>query len=53
VFFSRSFDATGRDRMQVLDRNWIVVEQSPSPGTPIDEGDANLGVVKYGEPNPC
>lgn len=53
VFFSRSHDATGQGRRQVLDRNWIVVEQSPSPGTPISEGDADLGAVKIGEPSPC
>lgn len=53
VFFSRSFDATGAGRMQVLDRNWIVVSQEPAPGTPIGEGDANLGAVKIGEPNNC
>lgn len=54
VFFSRSEDATGRGRMQVVDRNWQVVRQTPAPGTPIGEGDAILYVVKYGEsPNPC
>jgi hypothetical protein len=51
VFFSRSEDATGR--AQVLDRNWIVVAQSPRPGVLIGEGDAMLSVVKYGEPNSC
>lgn len=53
VFFSRSFDASGEGRSQVLDRNWIVVSQDPAPGVPIGEGDANLGAVKVGEPNPC
>lgn len=53
VFFSESFDATGQGRLQILDSNWIVVSQDPPPGTPIGEFDANLGVVKYGEPNPC
>lgn len=53
VFFSRSHDATGQGRRQVLDRNWIVVEQSPAPGTPITEGDADLGAVKIGEPSQC
>ena len=52
VFFSRSEDATGQGRMQLLDRNWTVVAQSPSPGTPIGEGDAVLSVVKDDEPNP-
>lgn len=53
VFFSRSFDATGAGRSQVIDSNWYVVCQSPSPGTPIGEGDANLGAVKYGESGTC
>lgn len=53
VFLSRSFDATGAGRMQVLDSNWVVVSQAPEPGAPITEGSANLGVVKIGEPSPC
>jgi hypothetical protein len=53
VFYSRSEDATAQGRMQVNDRNWIVVAQNPAPGTPIGEGDAVLSVVKLGEPNPC
>jgi hypothetical protein len=39
--------------MQVVDSNWVVVGQSPSPGTPIGDGDAVLDVVKYGEPGSC
>jgi hypothetical protein len=54
VFYSRSSDATGSGRNQIIDSNWQVVGQSPDPGTPIGEGDAMLFVVKYGEqPNPC
>ncbi|MFD6354618.1 hypothetical protein [Nocardia tengchongensis] len=53
VFYSRSKDATGKSRHQVIDRNWLVVAQSPSPGTTFGEGDAILSVVKYGEPNNC
>lgn len=53
VFYSRSEDATGKDRAQIVDRNWVVVAQSPAPGTPIGEGDAVLSVVKYGEPRDC
>jgi hypothetical protein len=49
VFFSRSQDATGQDRFQINDSNWIVVDQSPSVGTRIGEGDAMLSVVKIGE----
>ncbi|WP_228537188.1 calcium-binding protein [Nocardia sp. XZ_19_231] len=33
VFFSRSTDASGRGRAQVMDRNWTVVAQEPAPGT--------------------
>ncbi|MGC4960870.1 PASTA domain-containing protein [Gordonia sp. DT101] len=53
VFFSRSTDATGRGRSQILDRNWIVVAQTPDPGTPIGEGDAVLSAVKIGESDSC
>ncbi|MGB3303426.1 calcium-binding protein [Gordonia sp. (in: high G+C Gram-positive bacteria)] len=53
VFFSRSDDATGRGRSQVLDRNWIVVSQTPSAGSPVGEAEAVLSAVKIGEPNPC
>ncbi|MCX6526002.1 MAG: PASTA domain-containing protein [Actinobacteria bacterium] len=53
VFYSDSFDATGEGRMQINDSNWIVVSQTPSAGSPITEGSANLGAVKEGEPNPC
>ncbi|MGF7121322.1 PASTA domain-containing protein [Rhodococcus sp. BE178] len=53
VYFSRSEDATGKGRMQISDRNWVVVEQRPAAGTPIAEGDAVLSVVKYGEPGDC
>lgn len=53
VFFSRSEDATGAGRNQVMDRNWVVVAQSPAAGVPIGEGDAVLSVVKIGEPGDC
>ncbi len=53
VFFSRSHDATGADRSQIIDSNWVVVSQSPGPGTPIGELEADLGAVKYGEPSQC
>ena len=53
VFFSRSEDATGKGRMQLWDRNWIVTRQSPRAGTPIDEGDAILYVVKKSENHGC
>lgn len=53
VFFSRSVDATGAGRNQIMDRNWVVVSQEPGPGTRIGERDAVLSVVKYGEPGDC
>jgi hypothetical protein len=53
VFFSRSDDATGEGRHQLIDSNWQVVAQTPAPGTPISEFEAVLDVVKYGEPSPC
>jgi len=53
VFYSRSVDATGQGRRQIVDRNWIVVDQSPAPGADIGEGDAVLTVVKEDEPNAC
>jgi beta-lactam-binding protein with PASTA domain len=53
VFFSRSEDATGAGRKQVLDRNWIVVKQTPAAGQPVKEVEAVLSVVKIEEPNIC
>ncbi|MFC8045634.1 calcium-binding protein [Nocardia sp. NPDC057353] len=53
VFFSRSVDATGKGRAQVMDRNWVVVGQTPAAGVPIGEGEAMLSVVKIGEPGDC
>ena len=53
VFFSSSFDCTGMGRSQIVDSNWVVVTQTPAPGTPIGEGDAKLGVVKIGETRVC
>ena len=53
VFFSRSEDATGEGRRQLLDRNWTVVDQDPAPGTPIGEFEAVLYVVKDDEDTGC
>jgi hypothetical protein len=53
VFFSKSVDATGDDRRQIIDSNWIVVAQTPAAGDKIGEGDALLSVVKTDEPNDC
>lgn len=49
VFLSRSEDATGQGRMQLIDSNWVVIGQSPKPGTKFGEGEALLRVVKIGE----
>jgi hypothetical protein len=53
VFFSKSVDATGKGRRQLVDRNWIVVSQKPEPGEKVGEGTAVLSVVKTDEPNAC
>jgi len=53
VFFSKSVDATGEGRRQLWDRNWIVVDQDPAPGTPIGENEAVLSVVKKDEDSGC
>lgn len=53
VFYSRSRDATGQGRSQIIDSNWVVVDQYPAPGSPIGEGTAVLSVVQYGEGGPC
>lgn len=49
VFYSRSEDATGAGRMQIVDSNWVVVAQTPAPGELIGEGDAMLSAKKIGE----
>lgn len=44
-------DATGKDRMQLLDRNWVVVGQDPPAGATVDFTDTvELRAVKRGEP---
>lgn len=53
VFFSRSEDASGNGRRQLWDRNWVVIDQDPAPGTPIGERDAVLYVLKDDEPHDC
>ncbi len=53
VFLSRSKDASGAGRRQILDRDWIVVSQTPQPGVLIGENEAVLSVVKTIEPNQC
>lgn len=51
--FSRSVDATGAGRMQILDSNWVVVCHEPPPGTPIDDGDPVFWVVRRSEFTAC
>lgn len=53
VFFSRSDDATGQGRAQMVDRNWVVVGQTPAAGSAVAEAEAVLSVVKDNEPNDC
>ncbi len=53
VFYSKSFDASGKGRKQLWDRGWIVVSQNIAPGTAFGNGDAKLGAVKTDEPNDC
>lgn len=53
VFFSRSEDASGDGRRQLWDRNWVVVDQDPAPGTPIGERDAIFYVLKDDEDHGC
>ena len=49
VFYSRSQDATGQDRNQLADSNWIVIDQNIRPGEQFSEGDAILQVLKQDE----
>lgn len=49
----RSHDALGRQRSQLLDRDWTVCFQSPAPG-PVDTGvTVDFGVVKTSERCPA
>jgi hypothetical protein len=36
VYFTRSTDASGQDRFQILDSNWQVCSQNVAPGQPAD-----------------
>ncbi|WP_242423726.1 excalibur calcium-binding domain-containing protein [Frankia sp. EI5c] len=47
---AKSVDATGRDRMQIIDSNWQVVQQDPTGGSAVPKGTTvTLHVVKEGE----
>ena len=46
-----STDGTGQGRLQILDRDWVVIGQTPAPGTkPGLLTRVVLTAVKYGEP---
>ncbi len=50
VFISRSTDATGAGRHQILDRDWKVCGQTPAAGTTVAAtGDVSFAAVKLGE----
>ena len=49
VFFSKSVDASGQDRRQIIDSHWVVVAQNIQVGASIDEGNVILSVLKKDE----
>jgi hypothetical protein len=52
-FFTTSTDATGRGRLQILDRNWKVCSQSlPAEQTFSIDAKIDFGVVKLDETCP-
>jgi hypothetical protein len=53
IFFTTSHDASGLDRMQMLDSGWQVCDQNVAPGTPITaDSDIDFGVVRVEETCP-
>ncbi len=53
MFYSRSTDATGQNRVQVVDRNWKVCSQTPAAGATLTAGTAVVfAVVKLEETCP-
>jgi hypothetical protein len=47
VWYSASTDLTGKGRMQIDDRNWVVCSSTPAPGATFTESTkVNFGVVK-------
>jgi pyruvate/2-oxoglutarate dehydrogenase complex dihydrolipoamide acyltransferase (E2) component len=54
-FFSLiSHDSSGRDRMQILDRDWQVCSQKPAPGTKVSaDTTLDFGAVKLEESCPA
>jgi hypothetical protein len=50
IFFTKSHDATGAGRQQILDRNWKVCSQNVRPGTKITADTAiDFGAAKLDE----
>ena len=39
-------DATGANRIPILDRNWVVLEQDLKPGTTVDDGSSITATIK-------
>jgi uncharacterized lipoprotein YbaY len=48
----KSHDALGRDRHQILDRDWKVCNQTPAPGARSTDATVDLGAVKTDEQCP-
>jgi hypothetical protein len=47
VWYTGSTDLTGKGRMQIDDRNWVVCTSTPAPGAAITESTKiDFGVVK-------
>ncbi len=53
VWYMDSTDLTGRDRMQVSDRHWVVCSSTPAPGTTFStDTEIDFGVVRIEETCP-
>ena len=53
LFITRSEDATGAGRHQILDRNWKVCSQNVPPGKRVDQSiEITFGAVKLTESCP-
>lgn len=53
IFITRSVDATGQDRHQVLDRNWQVCSQNVARGKRVSQDiEITFSVVKVDESCP-
>ena len=48
LYYLTSHDSTGLNRMQILDRNWLVTDQSPAAGTMVEADRLiDLGARKF------